>query len=162
MKKRNKFLGAIWASILWFKRPNKFVGIAIWAFTCTMIAFRSYYREFDGAHSGMDLLWGGLVSIVLFVPFFMYFRIAKKIENFSPAWFFMLTISVHLLVFGFLLGTGIIFDFGIRYVAWGAYMYPFGVFIPMTHFLFRRITNPPQKDSFFKRISFSQQEKDMA
>ena len=153
MKKRNKFLGAIWASILWFKRPNKFVGVAIWAFTCTMIPFHHYYRGFDGAHSGIDLLWGGLVSIVLFVPFFMYFRIAKKIENFSPAWFFMWTIAVSLFAFGIALEQS---PFPITFRAWGAYMFAFSIFIPWTHWLFRRISNPPQKGSFFKRISFSE------
>ncbi len=141
------------------KRPNKFVGIAILAIGYTLIPFHSYWRAFDGAHSAMDLLWGGLVSIVLVIAIFMYFPVAKKTEYFSPAWFFMLTIAISLLTFG--IGLDLL-RLSIAYVAWGNYMFTFSIFIPIIHWLFRRTVNPPQKGSFFKRISFSEQEKDMA
>ena len=121
-----------------------------------LIAFYNYWRQFDGTYSEMDLLWAGVVSIFLGMAIFMYFPVAKKIENFSMAWFFMLNIFVFLMFCGVIFSA---FDMPIIDRAWGYYILYFATSIPVIHYLFRYTGKHRQKDSFFKRIRIDEQEK---
>ena len=109
-----------------------------------------YWREFDGAYTEMDLLWGGVVAVALGVVIFVYEPIAKKIEHFSLAWFFVLFIFLGLLGFGLILSD---FHFPLPYRAWGNYTLWFAISIPFTHQLFH-YSGKPRKGSFFKRAWF--------
>ena len=133
MTKRKKFFGKLFVSV-WF----------------SLVAFHSYWREFDGAYTGMDLLWGGVVAVTLGMAIFAYFPIAHKIEHFSLAWFLVLFIVLGLLSFGWVLSG--VFHLPLLYRAWGEYILWIGLVIPWVHQIFHYAGKPRQKGSFFKRI----------
>ncbi len=134
MTKRRKFFGKIFASVLF-----------------PLIAFHGYWREFDGAYADMDLLWIGVVMVVLGTAIFMYFPIANKIETFSPAWFLGLLILVNFVVGGWIMTDPYFLPLPIAHRAWGEYIFIFGLLIPIIHFLALK-SHTSQKGSFFKRI----------
>ncbi len=129
-------------------KKNKFVGRLILPVLYAPIGFFNYLATFDGAYTNVDLLWGGVIAVVLGVAIFMYFPIAQKIDHFSPAWFFVLLIFLGLLGLGWVLSST---HFPLPYTAWGNYAFSFAVLIPVIHQLFHYAYRC-QKGSFFKRV----------
>ena len=116
-----------------------------------LLGFVNYWRAFDGEADQADLLSGIVVSGVLSVAIFMYFPIAKKVENFSLAWFLGLIVSLNLVLCGGYVMSGSLYS-PVEFRAWGNYMLLFGVFMPVMHVIFRSIGKPRKKGAFFKRI----------
>lgn len=136
-------------------KRNKFVGKLILSVLHSLLAFHSYWRAFDGAYSDMDLLWGGVVTVVLSMAIFMYEPVAKKIQTFSFAWFFGLLIVINLLVGGWIISDPYFLRLPLVYRAWGEYMLMLGILLPITHQLFHYTGKRRRKGSFFKRIRLS-------
>jgi len=116
-----------------------------------LIAFRMYWMEFDGAYTEIDLLWGVPITVASGVAIFLYEPLAKKIEHFSLAWFFVLFIVLSIL------GNGLVLSdlyFPRSYRAWGNYMVHFAISIAFAHQLFHYSGKPRKEGSFFKRITF--------
>ncbi len=132
-------------------RIKEFAGRLSIPVVYSLIGFYNYWWAFDGAYTGMDLLWGGLVTGVLAVAVFMYFPIAKKIENYSPAWFLGLLISVNLFVGGWIISDPYFLRLPVVHRAWGEYMFAFGILMPIIHILYRSAGKPREKGAFFKR-----------
>ncbi|MCY3629049.1 MAG: hypothetical protein F4120_06700 [Rhodothermaceae bacterium] len=130
-------------------KKNKFVGRLILPVIFPLIPFRMYWSEFDGAYTDMDLLWGGIVAVALGVAIFRYEPLAKRIEHFSPAWFFVLFIFLGLLGFGIILSD---LYFPLPYRAWGNYAVHFAILMPGTHQIFHYAGKKHQKGSFYKRM----------
>ena len=132
-------------------KKNKFVGRLILPIIFPLSALYFYWREFDGAHTEMDLLWGVLITVALGVGIFLYEPLAKKTELFSPAWFFMLFQILFILVIGFLL-SGLHLPFR----AWGNFAIYSAISIATAHQLFHYSDKPRKEGSFFKRISLKE------
>lgn len=133
-------------------KTKKFAGRLSVSIGYSLICFYNYWRAFDGAYTKMDLLWGGMVTVVLSMAIFMYEPVAKKIQTFSLAWFFGLLIVTNLLVGGWVISDPYFLRLPLVYRAWGEYILMLGILIPIMHQVFRHINKPRQKDAFFKRI----------
>lgn len=130
-------------------KKNKFVGRLILPVLYPLIALRMYWKEFNGAYTEIDLLWGVLITVASGVAIFLYEPLAKKIEHFSLAWFFVLFVFLGLLGSGLVL-SDLYFPLPLR--AWGNYAVWFAISIPWIHQLYH-YSGKPRKGSFFKRIT---------
>ena len=94
-------------------------------------AFVRYWLEFDGDYGQTDLLWGGLVSVILAAAIFAYFAIAVKIERFSAVWNIGVFVVLSFACIGWMILNAEIQPIISR--SWGAYMLYFAIWIPIVH-----------------------------
>ncbi len=94
-------------------------------------AFSNYWRGFGGEGSGMDFLWGAIVTMILAAAIYLYFPIAKKIKG-KIAW---LIIWLSAMI-GLIAAGQIMYDTAFEqdwYRTWGDYVLFLFIWIPAIH-----------------------------
>ncbi|MXY08201.1 MAG: hypothetical protein F4058_04700 [Rhodothermaceae bacterium] len=112
-----------------------------------LLSFSGYWRSLDDAYSASNLLWGGLVTLILAVSLYLFLE--KKPERFSVAWGVGISVGVGLIIVGLVWSSSE--SSSDIYRAWGDYMWFFGLWTAVI-ILSMPKEHKPYKWSFFKRV----------
>lgn len=118
----------------------------LFSLVVSLSAFWGYWRNLDDDYSGMNMLWGAFVAVILMI--ILYAVLEKEIERFSVAWGCGIAIAMGLV------SCGVVWSLNDSlpdiYGAWGEYMFLFGFWWSLP-FVVAPKKHKPYKWSFFKR-----------
>lgn len=107
-----------------------------------LIAFWQYWYALDGNYARDDMLWGAVVTIAFALALYLYFPVAKKIENGSGIWILGLFALILLLSLGLdWMGIGLsdtvlnVMQVPVAREAWGQYIVYSVIFTATFHWL---------------------------
>lgn len=129
------------------RKTNEKFRKLIFALVLSLLSFWTYSRHLGDDYSGMNLLWGVLVTIGLVI--FLYLFPFKKIKRFSVAWGIGISVSMAVAIVGMVLSspmmTGVL-------NAWAEYMIFLGLFGSIIPIVIVPKEYKRYKGSFFKRV----------
>ena len=95
----------------------------IFSSTIPLVSFWSYSKELGDDYSVANLVWGGVVTVILIVV--LYVLCESGIERYSPAWGIIISLGLGFVMIGLTLSSRMMT--GLLY-AWAEYMWYFGLF----------------------------------
>lgn len=114
-----------------------------------LVCFGSYWLNlvrYD-VYSGLNLLWGALVTIILIVAMYLHYPLEKKIERFSPAWGVGVGTGASLAMIGLIISNNVAPS---TLKVWGEYAWIFGLFGVLVTYLILPKEHKVAERSFFK------------
>ncbi len=130
---------------------NKKIEEFTFRFFFPLMAFWQYWSAFDDDYAREDILWGAIVTLAFALALYLYFPIAKKVQNGSIIWI-LGGFTLILLLSLALNWTGIwprlsdvvlnVLQFPSSREAWGLYLMYFVIFTPTFHYIARQQDKP--------------------